>query len=463
MRKRLVLSMVGLVLAVVLAHDIPLARHLSQIEQDRTVTAIERDAFTYGARLSPILGANTQNLQAQIGAVLDEYAQIADGVVVVIDAEGFLLASNDPTATIGSDYVTRPEIAAALLGDATSGTRMSNSLGAELAYVAVPVFSGVDVVGVLRITFPQSVLDADVNSRLRGVLMSALVSVIMAILVAVIFARGVARPLLKLRVATDELAKGNLSSYAEEEGPKETKQLARSFNSMALRLGGLIERQRAFAGDASHQLRTPLTSLRLRLEQASDQIARSPEVAQDHIEAALAETDRLSKLVEQLLHLARSEGAMLEKERINVSEVIENKAGEWHYLADERNIGITTDAKPWIFVYCNPLALTEIIDNYMDNALEVSPEGSTISIVANLVGSQIEIIVRDEGRGLTDEQRLRAFDRFWRNSLDSNRRQGSGLGLAIVAQLAEAGGISVELRESPKGGVDAVLVIPVSS
>ena len=84
MRKRLVLSMVGLVLAVVLAHDIPLARHLSQIEQDRTVTAIERDAFTFGARLSPILGAYTQNPQAQIGAVLDEYAQIADGVVVVI-------------------------------------------------------------------------------------------------------------------------------------------------------------------------------------------------------------------------------------------------------------------------------------------------------------------------------------------------------------------------------------------
>jgi signal transduction histidine kinase len=336
---------------------------------------------------------------------------------------------------------------------------MSNSIGGELAYVAVPIFSGPNVVGVLRITYPQSVLDADVNSRLRGVLMSALFSVLMAIVVAIIFARGVARPLLKLREATDELAKGNLSIYAEEEGPKETRQLARSFNAMALRLGGLIERQRAFAGDASHQLRTPLTSLRLRLEQASDQVEFSPVIAHEHIDAALAETDRLGKLVEQLLHLARSEGAMLEKERINISEVIENKASEWHYLADERNIAITTEVKPWIFAQCNSLALTEIIDNYMDNALEVSPEGSAISIIANEVGSHIEIIVRDEGRGLTDEQRLRAFDRFWRNSLDSNRRQGSGLGLAIVAQLAQAGGLTVELRESPKGGVDAVLVI----
>ena len=463
MRKRLILSMVGLVLAVLLAHDVPLARYLSHIERDRTVTAIERDAFTYGARLSPILGANTENRQKQIQFLLNEYSEIADGTIVVVDERGYLLASNDPGTVIGADYVSRPEIATALLGDATSGSRMSNSLGEELAYVAVPIYSGVNVVGVLRITFPQSVLDADVNSRLRGVVMSGLISVLMAIFVAVIFARGVARPLLKLREATDELAKGNLSSYADEEGPKETKQLARSFNAMSLRLGGLIERQRAFAGDASHQLRTPLTSLRLRLEQASDQVEVSPEVAHEHIDAALAETERLGKLVEQLLHLARSEGAMLEKERINISEVIETKASEWHYLADERNVAITTDSKPWVFAHCNSLALTEIIDNYMDNALEVSPEGSTISIIANPVGTQIEIFVRDEGRGLTDDQRLRAFDRFWRNSIDSNKRQGSGLGLAIVAQLAQAGGLSVELRESPKGGVDAVLIIPGAS
>lgn len=463
MRIRLILSMVALVLAILLAHDIPLAQQLSKIESDRIVTSIERDAFTYGVRLSPILSANAEDMRTQIQILLNEYSETEKGIVVVIDAKGYLLASNDPTTVIGSDYVSRPEIATALLGDATSGTRMSNTLGGNLAYVAVPVYSGVDVVGVLRITFAQSVLDAAVNSRLRGVLASGAISVFMAILVAFIFARWVARPLLKLREATDELAKGNLLSQAEEEGPKETKQLARSFNAMALRLGGLIERQRAFSGDASHQLRTPLTSLRLRLEQASDQRVTSPEVAQEHIDAALAETERLGKLVEQLLHLARSEGAMLEKEQINISEVIETKANEWRYLADERSVAITIDAEPIVFAYCNSLALAEIIDNYMDNAIGVSPEGSTISIIANRVGEGIELIVRDEGRGLTEEHRLRAFDRFWRNSVDSNKRKGSGLGLAIVAQLAQAGGLAVELRESPVGGVDAVIVIPVAN
>ena len=121
--------MVFLVLAVLLAHDVPLARHLSQIEQDRTVTAIERDAFTYGARLSPILIANSEDKLVGIQSVLDEYSTIADGIVVVIDADGYLLASNDPTVTVGADYVARPEIAAALLGGfLASGPEVSQGL-----------------------------------------------------------------------------------------------------------------------------------------------------------------------------------------------------------------------------------------------------------------------------------------------------------------------------------------------
>ena len=99
----------------------------------------------------------------------------------------------------------------------------------------------------------------------------------------------------------------------------------------------------------------------------------------------------------------------------------------------------------------------------MDNALEVSPEGSTISIIANEVGSHIEIIVRDEGRGLTDEQRLRAFDRFWRNSLDSNRRQGSGLGLAIVKHIVQSHKGSLQLKSKLNQGSIFVIKIPLTS
>jgi signal transduction histidine kinase len=272
----------------------------------------------------------------------------------------------------------------------------------------------------------------------------------------------VSKPLDTLRATTDVLASGDLTATALEEGPGETRQLARSFNAMAKRLGGLIDRQRSFSGDASHQLRTPLTALRLRLEQAGELIASSPEQAQIHIDEALNETDRLTQLTEQLLRLARAEGAVLEKENIDVCEIVRDRAQEWQYLADEHDVKIIVQAPDGLMINTNQLAVREIIDNYVDNALEVSPPKSQITFTVRALVDAVEIVVSDSGRGMSPQQRERAFDRFWRADVDSNRRTGSGLGLAIVAQLAQASGLRVELRESSTGGVDAVVGIPKS-
>jgi signal transduction histidine kinase len=111
-------------------------------------------------------------------------------------------------------------------------------------------------------------------------------------------------------------------------------------------------------------------------------------------------------------------------------------------------------------VNANQLAVREIIDNYIDNALEVAPPMSQIKLTVLALADVVEIVVSDSGRGMTQQQLERAFDRFWRADVDSNRRTGSGLGLAIVAQLAQASGMQVGLRQSPNGGVDAVLDMP---
>jgi signal transduction histidine kinase len=456
--------MVGLVGVVLVAHDVPLALHLSQIERDRLTTAIERDAFTIGGKISPTLPLDDSERHSAIDAVLEEYRQTNSGIVVVVDSNGYLLSSTETSVAIGTDYAGRPEIATALLGDPSSGTRLSNTLGGDLVYVAVPVLSGAEVLGAVRITFPKSVVDKSVRDQLQGLLLAAGVSIAMAIVVALVFARTVSKPLENLRATTDVLASGDLTATATatEKGPGETRQLARSINVMAKRLGGLIDRQRSFAGDASHQLRTPLTALRLRLEQAGELIASSPEQAQIHIDEALNETDRLTQLTEQLLRLARAEGAVLEKENIDVSEIARDRAQEWRYLADERDVEIIVRAPDNLMVDANQLAVREIIDNYMDNALEVAPSKSQIILTVLALVDVVEIVVSDSGRGMSPLQRERAFDRFWRADVDSNRRTGSGLGLAIVAQLAQASGLRVELRESPTGGVDAVVGIPKS-
>ena len=282
----------------------------------------------------------------------------------------------------------------------------------------------------------------------------------MAIIVALLFARFMTRPLDELRRTTEKFSDGDLNAIAQESGPPETRKLANSFNVMARRLGRMIDEQRSFSGNASHQLRTPLTSLRLRLEQAIDLVDSDPYQARDHLEEALSESERLSRLVEQLLQLARAEGLTLPIKDIEITELVTERVEQWSSLAEERGISLTTDITTNFRGHGNAMALSEILDNYIDNALEISPIGSTVRVSAKIVNDFVELIIGDEGPGLSVEQCLRAFDRFWRGDEQSNRRSGSGLGLAIVSQLANASGFGVELRKSPHGGIDAVVTVP---
>ena len=460
MRNRLLIAMVGLVLAVLFTHDIPLARHLKEIERDRLITSIQRDAYTISNQVSPFMNLSESQRKTEIHNVIDEFASSSDGTAVVVDKSGYLIASTAARFTVGADYATRPEVSAALLGSPTFGTRLSNTVGGELLYVAVPVLSGVLVEGVVRITIPTAVLDAEVQNQLNGVYVAGFATVVLAILVAFIFARSVSSPLIKLRKATEQLAEGNMQVFAEPGGPTEIKQLAKSFNEMASRIRGLLNRQKSFSADASHQLRTPLTALRLRLEQAAMSVESSPQTTRSHLEEALSETDRLSHLVEQLLQLSRAEGSTLQKADIDITQFMEERFKEWSYLAAERNVEIKNEIESGLVANTSAIALREIIDNYVDNAFDAINDSGTILFIASRLPKEIELIIRDNGKGIADAQRVNAFERFWRGSEDANRNTGSGLGLAIVAQLSQAAGLKVELRESPEGGVDAVLIIP---
>lgn len=460
MRKRLLIAMVGLVLVVLLTHDIPLSRHLKEIERDRLITSIQRDAYTISNQVSPIMGLSDVDRDGQINEVIEFFTSSGDATAIVVDKSGFLIASTALRFSIGSDYATRPEVAAALLGNPTFGTRLSNTVGGELLYVAVPVYSGANVEGVVRITIPIATLDSRVQGQLNGLYLAGFATIVMAVLVAFVFAGTVSRPLEKLRNATDQLATGNLTAFAQPEGPQEIRQLARSFNSMADKIGGLVERQKSFAGDASHQLRTPLTALHLRLEQASSTVETSPQTAKNHLEEALNETDRLSHLVEQLLQLARTEGMTLEKSDVDITAFMNDRCNEWSYLAGEQEIIVQREIENGLSASVSVVALREIVDNFVDNAFEASGQHGMIWFIAESNDKGIEITIRDSGKGLTDEQHQNAFERFWRGSENANRRTGSGLGLAIVAQLSQTAGLQVELRKAPAGGVDAVLVIP---
>ena len=148
-------------------------------------------------------------------------------------------------------------------------------------------------------------------------------------------------------------------------------------------------------------------------------------------------------------------GGAAEVEVIDLAAIVRERAEHWRPLADERSVTIIERIRSERHVGAVPGAIEQIIDNLVDNALEVSPVGSSLTLAVVDRGDAVELHVADDGPGLAPDDRERAFDRFWRAT--GAPSGGSGLGLAIVRELAGAGGGSVEMGESPSGGVDAVV------
>ncbi len=457
MRWRFVVAMIGVVALVVFSFDYPLVRYLSTVERDRIVTGMERDAYVLAGRASQTaLVGGAANIQAA-RALVDEFGADNPETAAILDAGGFLVASTDSAALQGSSYVNRPEVQTAIGGDFASGVRESLTLGGSIVYVAVPIVFGDRVLGVVRLTSSKREIDEEVDEQVRRLFIAAAVSLVFAAAVAFGLSGLLIRPVNALRRNVDEVAEGRLDTKVAVGGPGEIRQLSSAFARMATRVNNMLERQRSFAGDAAHQLRSPVTSIRLRLEQALNDVENDPNSARGHLEAALADADRMTNLTESLLRLARTEGSELSRELVDLSIELEEAVEQWAPLAQEGGIDLTLGDVSAGIVTTSHIALREIIGNFLDNAITYAPRDSSITVSSVSVAGGVEVIISDNGPGMSDEDRSRAFDRFWRGSSDA---RGTGLGLAIVAQLAENAGLRVELRAGPSGGIDAVVMIP---
>ena len=451
MKTRLVGALLTVATLILVVFSIPLASFVAKVERERLVTALERDAFILAGHAKETLNTTAGAVLPSLQPFVDSYGKASDVRIVVTNATGLTIATNDSTITFGTDFTNRPEVAGALKGQPAVGERDSKTLGERMLYVAVPVLLGDSVIGVVRLSHPKSQVDKAVQDRMMGILLVGAFTLVAAVCVAIPLALTVARPIGRLTRSTELLAEGDFSVRANDSsGPPEVRELSRSFNAMAGRLGLMIENQRHFSGAVSHQLRTPLTALRLRLEQAQEIAGDDNPAVAEALNASRAETDRLQEMVEQLLALSRLEGSSTMTVTVDASAIVRSRIAMWESLAAEH--GVTVSIEGLATAPCVALdgALEQIVDNYIDNALTVAPKNSVIAIEVHRSQNHIVIDVIDQGPGLTDEQRVLAFERFWRGSHTENA-EGTGLGLAIVRQLAIASGGTAELLPRSDG------------
>jgi signal transduction histidine kinase len=458
MRIRLVAAFLSIIVLMLLVQDVPLVRYLDQVEHAQIYTSLERDAW----RLADSVDTNiSENRVEGLQTIAVEYADQTGARVVITNELGIVLVSSDGD-DIGTNYLNRPEIVDALNGNEVSGERSSQSLGESLIYVAVPIEFNNTTIGSLRITYPGSVIDGVITDRIRGIVVVATMTLLITLAVTLIVANAITRRLRKLQSATADIAAGNLkvrlTDKSNSGGAPELRQLEVAFDTMVERLSGVLDSQKSFASDASHQLRTPLTALRLTLENAAEVVDDKVRV-EAAIENASTQVVRLQLLIDGLLALARLEGSTPALKPTDITQLLQQRMELWQPLASEKDITIAMDVRAGLWVMATDSSIDQIVDAYLDNALDFAPNGSKISLRAFATGNHVQIHVIDEGAGMTLEQIERAYDRFWRGRADGT---GTGLGLAIVARLAEVIGASVGLEQvNPNGtGLDAYVIAP---
>jgi two-component system OmpR family sensor kinase len=270
-------------------------------------------------------------------------------------------------------------------------------------------------------------------------------------------------PVARVRRQVARRQADDLSPLSESELPEEVQPLVHELNLLFDRVRKAFEAQRHFVADAAHELRSPLAALKLQvqgLQRAADAPAR--ELAAARLAAGI---DRATRLVEQMLALARHEASaasLAERENVDLTELARLAISDAIAAAQARRIDVGVARADRVHVTGQPEALRMLLRNLLDNAVKHTPEGGRVDVGIAAVAGGAELSVEDSGPGIPTAERERVLDRFYRSS--ESQTPGSGLGLAIVKSIADLHGATVTLERSDAlGGLRAAVRFPAAA
>jgi signal transduction histidine kinase len=400
MQRRLLIAMIAVAVAAVLALGIPLAIAISRLQVDEATQQLHRDAQDTADELQV-------RLDTGLPSVARELATSLTGRYVVIMQSGIVTARSGvkppPHDSLTATYSTADfEVA----------------VTADDSYVTGQIVRALLLIGL-------------VATAATGI----------AVVLGLAYARKLLRPLEELAAAADRLGSGDSSPLGRRYGMHELDRVAEGLDSSAQRINELLSAEREFSVDASHQLRTPLTALSMRLEEMMA-AAEHPEVVREEGAAALAQTERLAEVVGQLLGRARrsSSGAPVVA---SVDDIVGQQVIEWEPAFRRINRRLAVTGQKGLFAYATPGGASQVIATLLDNAL-VHGAG-TVTIRTSRTRRSVVVEVRDEGSGVPAEIAPRIFERSV-----SGAPGGTGLGLALARTIAAAdGGQVVLVRPRP--------------
>ncbi|MFF0590182.1 ATP-binding protein [Streptomyces sp. NPDC003781] len=463
MSTRLLPLLIVLMAAVLLALGVPLGVSVARAEQQKVVIDRIDDTARFAALAQFVTEDGTggsrrtdtderlETLQTELTSYYEVY-----GIKAGVFYRNHIPMANAPTTWfLPQSGEVRASFDEALLSRRSHDPEQVWPWQDGSLVVASPVIRDGDVVAVV---VTESPTDSMRSATLRGWLLigaGEFAAMLLAVGAALRLTGWVLRPVRVLDATTHDIATGRLKSrVAPAGGPPELRRLARSFNEMADHVEDVLEQQRAFVADASHQLRNPLAALLLRIELLALELPEGNE----EIASVQTEGKRLARVLDDLLDLALAEHSQADLKVTDIGTLTAERVAAWAPTADAKGVRLVGDCPPTTG-WADPVTLSSALDAVIDNAVKFTPRGETVRVAVASTGDASTVVVTDNGPGLTDEELTRVGDRFWRSGRHQNIK-GSGLGLSICRALLAAGGGSISFGHHDPHGLEVTVTVP---
>jgi signal transduction histidine kinase len=393
--------------------------------------------------------------------------------ITIIDKDGKVLAdSEEDPATMGN-HIARSEIQDAINKNYGESTRFSDTLGFNMKYIALPIRINGITEGFVRFALPLSDIESQLRTIYGVVLLGGLIAVAIAIMIGYFISKSITNPITQMTEIAEHISKGDFSKKISVKSKDELGILAKSLNRMANELQSKIETlnklntvRKDFVANVSHELKTPLTSIKGFIETLEDGALFDKENAKKFILIIKKHTERISKIIDDLLSLSELE---LGKDRINKEEfnlktsLDEILQGFTHLVALKKHI-LNVDAKGDDFkIKADKYKIEQVLVNLIDNAIKYTKDGGVIKICILEEKDYITIEIEDNGAGIPKEHLDRIFERFYRvDKARSRQLGGTGLGLSIVKHIVSLHEGKIDIESEVNKGTKIRIALPIA-
>ena len=394
------------------------------------------------------LGELTQEGVTQVMEMLDESSMTR---ILVTDPDGLILYDTE-TASFSRRYAMLQEVSRALNGKDVFTSSYRD--GAFRSSAATPVQYRNTVIGAVYLYEYDSEQGGIIVGLRQNLLRISVVLVALAILLSLLLARTMTRRISRMITGINQWAEGSYSTRLQVSGQDELTELATTFNELTERLEKTDAVRKRFVADASHELKTPLTSIKLLTDSINQNADMDEETIRDFVSDIGTEVNRLTRITEELLALTRMDnGKVVHHSEIDLTEVAEDALRMLTPIAEENKICVYSELEADCHILSSEDEMYQVVFNLVENAIKYNVANGAVWVTLHCKSGQVLLAVADSGIGIPDEDKGKVFDRFYRvDKARSREAGGTGLGLSIVRDTVAYSNGTIEVADRPGGG-----------